>query len=148
LPAPLRVAADVTLTARLLGALRRARAGELDIAAAERELGAVVALARRLDAHLRLAPVRRRVEGLVLDRLAALVASRNPAARATECVEILALAERLGLRLDLWEAQNRLWDWAGSGHVTLERETAAELAGRLWFDPTALLARAGYALPE
>jgi alpha-amylase/alpha-mannosidase (GH57 family) len=146
-PPPLRVAADVTLTARLLGTLRRARAGELDIAAAERELVAVVALARRLDAHLRLAPVRRRVEGLVLDRLAALVAGRNPAARAAECIEILALADRLGLRLDLWEGQNRLWAWAGSSRVTLDRETAAELAGRLWFDPAALLTRAGYAVP-
>jgi hypothetical protein len=28
--------------------------------------------------------------------------------------------------------------------VTLERDSAAELARRLWFDPAALLARAGY----
>ncbi len=144
-PAPLRVAADVTLTVRLVAAVGRARSGELDLEAAGRELGAVVELARRLEAHLRLGPVRRSVEGLVLDRLAALVAGRNPAARAAECIGTLALAERLGLRLDLWEAQNRLWAWAGSSHVTLERETAAELARRLWFEETALLARAGYA---
>ncbi len=144
-PAPLRVAADVTITARLLAALDRARLGTIDIATAERELGELVALARRLDAHLRLAPVRRRVEALVLDQLAALVAGRNPAARAAECVAILALAERLGLRLDLWGAQNRVWDWAGSSRVTLDRDTAAELARRLWFDEAALLARAGYA---
>jgi len=99
----------------------------------------------RLDAHLRLAPVRRRVEALVLDRLAALAAGRTPAARAAECVGILALAERLGLRLDLWEAQNRLWAWAGSSHVTLARDLTAELARRLWFEEGALLARAGYA---
>jgi hypothetical protein len=147
-PAPLRVAADVTLTARLLAALGRARAVDLDLEAAAREIGSVVALARRLDAHLRLAPARRRVEGLVLDRLGALVAGRNPAARATECIGILALAERLGLRLDLWQAQNRLWDWAGSTHVTLDRETAAELARRLWFDEAALLGRAGYEARE
>jgi hypothetical protein len=145
-PAPLRVAADVTLTGRLLATLDRARSGELDIRAAERELGAVVALARRLDAHLRLAPVRRRVEAIVLDRLAALLAGRNPAARAAECAEVLELAERLGLRLDLWEAQNRLWAWAGSPRVTLDRDSAAELARRLWFDEEAVLARAGYAL--
>jgi hypothetical protein len=144
-PAPLRVAADVTLTARLLATLARARAGELDLEGAERDLVTVVALARRLDAHLRLAPVRRQVEALVLDRLAALAAGRQSAARAAECIAILALAERLGLRLELWEAQNRLWDWAGSSHVTLERETAAELARRLWFDEAALLGRAGYA---
>jgi alpha-amylase/alpha-mannosidase (GH57 family) len=144
IPAPLRVAADVTLTARLLAALGRARSGELDLDVAERELAAVVALARRLDAHLRLAPVRRRVEALVLDRLAALLAGRNPAARAAECIGVLALAERLGLRLDLWEAQNRLWAWAASPHVTLDRDTATELARRLWFDDAAVLARAGY----
>jgi hypothetical protein len=58
-PAPLRVAADVTLTVRLVAAVGRARSGELDLEAAGRELGAVVELARRLEAHLRLAPVRR-----------------------------------------------------------------------------------------
>ncbi|HEX9308715.1 MAG TPA: glycoside hydrolase, partial [Anaeromyxobacter sp.] len=144
-PAPLRVAADVTLGVRLGAALARARAGDLDLDAAERELGAIVALARRLDAHVRLGPVRRQVEALVLDRLGALLAARTPAARAIECAGILALAERLGLRLDLWEAQNRLWAWAGSPGVTLDREVAAELARRLWFDEDALLARAGYA---
>ena len=144
-PAPLRVAADVTLGGRLAAALARARGGELDLEAAERELGAVVAVARRLDAHVRLGPVRRQVEALVLDRLASLLAARTPAARAAECAGILALAERLGLRLDLWEAQNRLWAWAGTPGATLDREIAAELARRLWFDEDALLARAGYA---
>ena len=67
------------------------------------------------------------------------------AARAAEAAQILALAERLGLQLDLWEAQNRFWAWAGVGPVTLERESAEALARRLWFDPAALLARAGYA---
>jgi alpha-amylase/alpha-mannosidase (GH57 family) len=145
IPGPLRVAADVTLTGRLLDVMRRARAGEVDIATAEAELRDVVELARRLDARLRLGPVRRDVEALVLDRVDALVHGRAPAARAVEAAEILGLAERLGLRLDLWEAQNRVWEWAGAGPVTLERESAEALARRLWFDPAALLARAGYA---
>jgi hypothetical protein len=145
IPAPLRVAADVTLTERLVEVLRRTRAGEVNLEAAERELGAVVELARRLGAHLHLAPVRRDVRAIVLDRLAALAQGRSPAARAAECAGVLELAERLGLRVDLWEAQNRLWDWAGSKRVTLDRETAAGLARRLWFDEGALLARAGYA---
>jgi hypothetical protein len=62
-------------------------------------------------------------------------------------VGVLDLAERLGLWLDRWEAQNRLWDWAGAGPVTLDVETLRTLAGRLWFDEATLLARAGYA-PE
>jgi alpha-amylase/alpha-mannosidase (GH57 family) len=144
IPGPLRVAADVTLTGRLLDVMARARRGEVSLRAAETQLTAVVGLARRLGAHLRLQPVRLDVEGLVLERLRALVDGKTPAARAAEASEILALAERLGLRLDLWEAQNRVWAWAGSGHVTLDRETTAELARRLWFEPAAVLARAGY----
>lgn len=145
IPPPLRVAADVSLSERLVELVRRARAGEVDLDAAERELGMLVELARRLGARLQLAPVRRDVEAIVLDRLAALAAGRSPSARAAECAGVLALAERLGLRLDLWEAQNRLWAWAGSGRVTLDRESASELARRLWFEEGALLARAGYA---
>ncbi|HET8540436.1 MAG TPA: DUF3536 domain-containing protein [Anaeromyxobacter sp.] len=144
-PAPLRVAADVTLTGRLLELMRRARAGELGLDEAEAELGAVVGLSRRLGARPWLEPVRRDVEALVLERLAAVAAGHAPAARAAEAAGILALADRLGMRVDLWQAQNRLWAWAGSGRVTLERDAAAELARRLWFDEGALLARAGYA---
>ncbi len=147
IPGPLRVAADVTLTARLRDLMRRARAGELGLEDAEAELREVVTLGQRLGARPWLAPVRRDVEGLVLDRLAAVAAGTAPATRAGEAAGILAVAERLGLRLDLWQAQNRFWAWTGSSRVTLERGAAAELARRLWFDEAAVLARAGYA-PE
>jgi hypothetical protein len=144
-PAPLRVAADVTLTRRLLDLMDRARAGELGLADAEGRLVEIVELSRRLGARPWIEPVRRHAEALVLERLDAIAAGNAPAARAAEAAGILALAERLGLRLDLWQAQNRLWAWASSGHATLERDLAAELARRLWFDDRALLARAGYA---
>jgi alpha-amylase/alpha-mannosidase (GH57 family) len=146
-PGPLRVTADVTLTARVLRVTGAARRGEVDLAAAEAELSAAVDLARRLGAHLHLDAVRRDVEQLVDDRVSALVAGQAPAARAAELAGILSLAERLGLRLDLWSAQNRIWAWAGSAMVTLDREATAELARRLWFDEGTLLARAGFAPP-
>jgi hypothetical protein len=143
-PGPLRVAADVTLTRRLLRVTGAARAGDVDLASAEIELSATVELARRLGAHLHLAAVRRDVEALVASRLAALLAGKSPAMRATELAGILALAHRLGLELDLWDAQNKLWAWAGSTLVTLDRAAAAELARHLWFDEATLLARAGF----
>jgi hypothetical protein len=74
-----------------------------------------------------------------------MVAGHATAARAAEAAGIVALVERLGLRVNLWQAQNRLWEWASAGRATLERDLAAELARRLWFDADALLARAGYA---
>jgi alpha-amylase/alpha-mannosidase (GH57 family) len=144
IPGPLRVAADVTLTGKLLEITRRAREGELEMPAVEAQLGAVVELARRLAAHLRITPVRLDVEALVLERLRAMAEARTPAARAAEVSAILALADRLGLKLDLWQAQNRLWEWAGARPVTLERHLAAEVARSLWFEPSAVLARAGY----
>ena len=147
IPRPLRVAADVTLTRRLLEVTRRARRGELELTAVEAQLSAAVELARRLQAHLRITPVRHDVEALVLDRLEALAGARTPVARAAEAAEILAVAERLGMKLDLWEAQNRFWAWAGSPSATLGRDLAAELGRRLWFEPSAVLARAGYERP-
>jgi alpha-amylase/alpha-mannosidase (GH57 family) len=145
IPGPLRVAADVTLTGRLLEVMRRARAGEIGLDEAETALGMEVRLAQRLGARIFIGPVRRDVEAIVLERIEALAQGHAPAARAREAAAILALAERLGLTLDLWAAQNRAWAWAGTWPVTLDRELSAELARRLWFDEGAFLARAGHA---
>jgi alpha-amylase/alpha-mannosidase (GH57 family) len=145
IPGPLRVAADVVLTRRVLEVTGAAVAGRADLASSEAELSSAVELARKLEAHLHLLPVRRDVEALVRGRLAALLAGNAPAVRAAELIGILELAQRLGLYLDLWEAQNRLWTWAGSSLVTLDRETAVQLARALWFDEATLVARAGFA---
>jgi hypothetical protein len=142
------VAADVTLTGRLLEVTGAAVAGKTDLATAEAEIARVVELADKLEARLHLAPVRRDVQALVRGRLAALLAGNAPSARAAELVGILELSQQLGLVVDLWEAQNRLWEWAGSTLVTLDRETASRLARTLWFDEERLLARAGYAPRE
>jgi alpha-amylase/alpha-mannosidase (GH57 family) len=144
-PGPLRVAADVSLSRRLLAVTGKAVRGELDLAGAETELGATVQLARRMGAHLHLAPVRRDVEELLRTRLSALLARKGTAVRAAELVGILDLAQRLGLDLDLWDSQNRLWDWTATPRVSLERETLADLARHLWLDEETVEARAGYA---
>jgi alpha-amylase/alpha-mannosidase (GH57 family) len=147
-PTPLRVAADVTLTRRILDATRRARSGALKLVEADGELLATVELARRLGARFDVVAVRREVEALVRVRIDALVAGHAASTRAVELVGILDLARRVGLWLDLWEAQNRFWDWAGTRGLTLDREKTAALAQRLWFDERTILERAGYAPPR
>jgi alpha-amylase/alpha-mannosidase (GH57 family) len=144
-PGPLRVAADVLLSRQIQEVTEAAARGELDLAAAGAQLSQAVETSRRLGAHLHLTPVRQHVEALIRDRLAALLAGRTPAARAAELEAILDMASRLGLSLELWDAQNRFWDWTGSGRVTLERDALARLARSLSFDEATVEERAGYA---
>ncbi|WP_242392708.1 DUF3536 domain-containing protein [Anaeromyxobacter oryzisoli] len=143
-PGPLRVAADVTLTRRVLEVTAAARAGSVDFPRAEAELTSTAELARRLGAHLHFAAVRRDVQALVESRLEALLAGPSAAESATQVTQILGLAQRLGLELDLWDVQNQVWDWAGSTLVTVDRGATAALARSLWFDEATLLARAGF----
>jgi alpha-amylase/alpha-mannosidase (GH57 family) len=146
-PGPLRVAADVTLTRRVLELTRAARAGEAGLAGAELELEAAITLARRLDAHLHLAAVRREVDSLVRTFLERLLAGGEPARPAAELPRVLSLARKMGLELDLWHGQNALWAWAGSTKVTVDRALTAELARAYWFDEETLLRRAGHPVP-
>jgi alpha-amylase/alpha-mannosidase (GH57 family) len=144
IPGPLRVAADVTLTRRVLELTRAARNGGAGMAGAEQELEAAVGLARRLDAHLHLGAVRQEVAGLasaLLEQLLAGVPASRPAA---DLARVLALARRMGLELELWHGQNALWAWAGSTQVTIDRALTAELARSYWFDEETLLQRAGH----
>ena len=148
IPGPLRVAADVSLTRRLLGITGKAIRGEVDVTAAESDLAATVELARRLGAHLHLDAVRHDVSELVRARMAALVDGQGAAIRSDELCDILGLAQRLGLGLDLWDSQNRLWEWAATPEATFDWETLCRLARSLWFDETTVEARAGHAPRE
>jgi len=138
IPEALRVAADVSLTRRVRELTGEALSGEVNFERARGELAATVRLARALGAH-------REAERAVGNRMAAMVAGRGTAARADQLIAILGLARELGLRLDLWAAQNELWAWTAPPRATLARETLAVLAELLWFDPGTVEARAGYA---
>jgi len=144
IPEPLRVAADVTLTRRLLEATRAAREGAREMAAAEAELEELAEVAERLGAHLHGRAILRELGGMIDATMAELVGGRPPAQPAVVLTRLVALARRLGLELDLWAAQNRLWSWAGAARVTIDRALAAELAGAFWFDEATWLGRAGY----
>jgi len=113
IPGPLRVAADVTLTGRLLQLTSAARAGVAQVSAFGPELEDTVELARRLGAHLHVAALRTEVGALALVLLDGLLAGVAPGKRAVELASSLELARRLGLQLDMWDLQNRLWAWGG-----------------------------------
>jgi alpha-amylase/alpha-mannosidase (GH57 family) len=142
-PGPLRIAADVALTRRLLAVTGKARRGELDLEAAEPELTGTVELAQRLGAHLHLAAVRRDVDELVRMQTQALVNGNGTALPGEELCGILSLAQRLGLALDLWAPQNHIWGWAAGHTVALEQDMLSRLARHFWFDEATLEARAG-----
>ncbi len=114
----------------------------LEAVAAEME--ELAALARRLGAHLHVPNIRREVGKLVAQNLQELLAGKPPARPAAMLARLAGLARRLGMELDLWDAQNKLWAWAGSARLTIDREVAAELARNFWFDERTLLSRAGY----
>jgi hypothetical protein len=147
IPGPLRAAADVSLTRRLLEVTGRAVRGQVDLASAEQEIGEAVELARRLGAHLHVAALRRDVEQLVRERVAAIVAGRAVRNRTEELVGVVDLARKMGLELDLWEAQNEVWAWARSPRMSLDRESLQALARTLWLDEASLERRAGLAPP-
>jgi hypothetical protein len=112
-PTPLRVAADVTLTRRILDVTERARSGAANLDEAEGALLGTVELARRLGAHFDVVAVRRDVEAIVGARIDAIVAGQAASTRAVELVRILDLARKVGMWLDLWEAQNRFGNGRG-----------------------------------
>jgi hypothetical protein len=69
------------------------------------------------------------------------IAGRREA--ATHAAELVALAGRLGMHLDLWVIQNALWQVVRDGSWVHDGETLARLAHALWFDEGVVLGRAG-----
>ena len=66
-----------------------------------------------------------------------------------ELAQILDLAERLSLTLDLYEAQNFVWQIVrGPRGQALEREILHRIAKKFWFDPATLEARARPSAPD
>ena len=61
-------------------------------------------------------------------------------AGTVEIAGLLELAEKLHIPLDLWAAQNRLWDAAHE--LDLDPDQLARLSRALWFDERTLANRA------
>jgi hypothetical protein len=137
-PRPLQVASDVALTHQAQQCARALADGKIDLALAQSELLTTAQVAKRLGARMDpeavAGPFHEVLHGLV-DGL--LSGAREAAARLAG---VLELAFRLGLHMDLWEAQNRVWGAAQD--LRLPPDLLPRVAKALWFDERTLAARA------
>jgi alpha-amylase/alpha-mannosidase (GH57 family) len=136
-PRPLQVASDVALTHQAQQCARALADEKVDLAFAQTELLATAQTARRLGArieHGAIAGPFSEVLHRLVERL--LAGSRDAAA---QLAGVLELAARLGIHLDLWEAQNRVWDAADE--LRVDADSLARGAKALWFDERTLAAR-------
>ena len=138
-PRPLQVAADVAVTHEAVDAARRLAAGKLEPSQAQEELDGLSQLARRLGARIDLEAVRPPFLAAVRGLFERALAGRREA--ALQMADLIALAVRLGMHLDLWTIQNTVWTVVRSGSWPHDAESLARLGHALWFDEAVLLAR-------
>ena len=137
-PRPLQVASDVALTHQAQQCARALAAGKVDLSTAQSELLATAHVARRLGARIDQAAVQGPFHELMHSLVENLLAGAREA--PPDLAGVLELAARLGIHLDLWDAQNRLWDAADE--LRIDPEQFARLARALWFDERTLQSRA------
>ena len=135
-PRPLQVAADVAVTHEAVEATRRLAAGKIDPGLAQGELEALAQLARRLGARIDLGAVRGPYVAAMRGLFEKALAGRREA--ALQAADLLILAVRLGMHLDLWTMQNTLWTTVRAGAWPHDAESLAKLAQALWFDETVM----------
>jgi len=137
-PRPLQVAADVALTRQAQEQTRAVAEGRSDLNSAHADLLATMQVAKRLGARIDRAAIVPEFH----DHLASLVDRLLAGARdaAAQIAGLLELAEKLHVHLDLWAAQNRIWDAAHE--IDLDPDHLARLSRALWFDERTLATRA------
>jgi hypothetical protein len=138
-PAPLRAAADYTLSARYITLANEARFGSNRWDQVISELKRLHEEAKQLGVTLDDAQVKAIFEGRLLDETMSLVVSpRRDTARAI--LAYLDLAASLGLDPGLWEAQNLFWSLALDGPRGPDADVPLllKLGERLGFDSNGL----------
>src|SRR5262249_56149206 len=138
---PVQVAADVAVTHEAVEAARRLAVGKLDPGLAQGELLALAQVAQRLGARIDLEAVRGPYLSAVRNFFERALAGRQEA--ASHAADLITLAMRLGMHLDLWSIQNAFWATVRSGTWPHDKESLVRLAQALWFDDAVVLARVG-----
>jgi alpha-amylase/alpha-mannosidase (GH57 family) len=139
-PRPLQVAADVAISHQASRIAQAMAQGEADTATARSELLSAAETAQKLGARLDPSAVHPFFEEALDAWMVRL--SRGQGDAFGEACDLLELAGRLSLWLDLWSAQNEIWLLAASGAFHARREELPRLARQFWFDEATLLARA------
>ena len=138
-PRALQISVDVALTHDAMETAYRMARAEIDPAAAQAGLASIADGARRLGAHVDLSMVRPPFHATVQRLFESALEGRREA--ANQAADLLALAARLDLHLDLWSMQNALWRAVRAGDCKLDGDSLGRLAHALWFDEAELLRR-------
>jgi len=144
-PRPLQVATDVALTHQAVDAAWALARKSVDFAVGASELSSLGKLARSLGARLELGPLRIPV-ARALDQLVEETLGNQPQAPARLC-ELVEIGDKLHLHLNLWHAQNSLWEAVKEGSCVLPEESIARLSRCLWLEEGALRPRPAGGVP-
>jgi alpha-amylase/alpha-mannosidase (GH57 family) len=139
-PRPLQVAADVAISHQASRVAQAMARGEADAATARSELLSAAETAQKLGARLDPSALHPFFEETLHACMARV--SQGQADAFGEACDLLELASRLSVWLDLWSAQNKIWSLAASGAFRAHLRELPRLARKFWFDENTLLARA------
>jgi alpha-amylase/alpha-mannosidase (GH57 family) len=139
-PRPLQVAADVAISHQASRVAQAMARGEADAATARSELLSAAETAQKLGARLDPSALHPFFEETLHACMARV--SQGQADAFGEACDLLELASRLSVWLDLWSAQNKIWSLAASGAFRAHLQELPRLARKFWFDENTLLARA------
>jgi alpha-amylase/alpha-mannosidase (GH57 family) len=145
-PSSLRAAASVALTKKMAEVADRFSSSSKDAPNRSEILAELVSLAqiaRRFGVELEWQSIREVFQNLLEERLHLVGVPGEGSVPVEEMADFASFGEQFGLHLDLFSAQNRIWEWLGSwGKAAMGDESWEHIARRFWFDATTLKKRA------
>jgi alpha-amylase/alpha-mannosidase (GH57 family) len=136
LPAPLRLAAEVTLNAEIRRAAHELQTGHVAPGEVEESIRAHQEEAKRLECRLDFDPLRRAFEALIEGHIARLTEDAGHAQIPRQALEVV---QALKLDLNLWRVQNLFWYYlTGAARPAADLPVMLDLGIRLGFNQTVL----------